>query len=427
MILRFSTMMVMLCSGYLGDLEDAKILLKLVTFPDYHGYITGEAVSLMCLVPEESRNESIVFYKDSTVISQNNSTYNMSRLDRSHVGIYGCIMGNRRSNEKAIHVYDRFPPPLISLEEPDIPESPVILKCSASSISEWKYFRFYSDGSEIFMATSFPKMAIKELSISIQRTPGVYSCKYQVQKLGRLIDSKPSKNVHVSRLDFTRKNRSTSSVTPIHETEEVMIAKTPTSYTSADLTTKSRSTISKTTISADQEMITRIPKSYTSAATETSTSQSNTLWTNWEHQTNGINSYSSDNDVMLTRIYYSVGSLLGILVMVLVILLLCRFYLPIKRKKNSHKRTSFWMNRSAQRKSRKASPSFPLPIIVNEKEDQNLYEQPDPCTTFINPSSSLKPANSQGSFVHSVDQGQIIYDTVQEPAPISSVYVTVAI
>lgn len=79
---------------------------KLVASPDYHGYITGEAVSLTCLVPEESRNESSVFYKDSNeIISQNNSTYNISRLDNSHVGLYMCVIWDRRSNMKAIHVY----------------------------------------------------------------------------------------------------------------------------------------------------------------------------------------------------------------------------------------------------------------------------------------------------------------------------------
>lgn len=86
----------------------------------------------------------------------------------------------------------------MSLERPNVQERTLTLKCSTSGIAKWKQIRFYNNGTEIFMAKSFSKIGITEISITIQRTAAVYSCNYQVQKLGRLIDSQPSKNVHVS-------------------------------------------------------------------------------------------------------------------------------------------------------------------------------------------------------------------------------------
>ncbi|KAM3936747.1 uncharacterized protein RB166_000153 [Leptodactylus fuscus] len=277
----------MLYHGYLCDLEDSEMFPKLVAYPDYHLYITGESVSLTCLVPEEHRNESCAFHKDSIVILQNNTTYNIPRLDDSHVGIYTCIFRDRKSNDKVIHVYGLLPPPVISLQLPHMPDKTLTVTCS--NLSEWKEIQIYKNGRKIFMATSFSVMAINEISISIQRTTGVYSCNYQTQKLGRLIDSQPSKNV----------------------------------------------------------------------------------------------------------------SILG--------------------KKNRTMKTSFWMTYSTRRKSRKANPSLELPTIVHEKEEEESpYKKYDPCTTFMNPSSSQKPSNNQDSF-HCVDPSTHVYDAVQQPALITPV------
>lgn len=63
-------------------------------------------------------------------------------------------------------------------------------------------------------------------------------------------------------------------------------------------------------------------------------------------------------------------------------------------------------------------------MIVHQKEEQNLYEQSDPFTTFMLPLSSLKPSNNQESFCHCVDLDPNIYDTVQETTTITPEYVT---
>ncbi|XP_069820283.1 uncharacterized protein [Dendropsophus ebraccatus] len=381
MILRFSVLMVMLCHGCLCHLQDSTTSPKLVASPDYHVYVTGEAVSLICQDPKERRNESFVFYKDSSIISLNHLEYVVSKLDRSHEGIYVCIISGRRSHEKAVLVYDPLPPPLISSQPPSVPGRPVTVMCSPSSISEWKHITFYGNGTEIFMATSFPKMSINEISISIPSIPGVYSCVYQVQKYGRLIKSQPSENVHVSLLDLTTESGSTVSRTPTYQTDQEIITETP-SYILTEYS--SLSSVSQMT-------------------TET------------EHLL---------EDTILTKIYYSTGSLLCALVIVLLIFLLCRFCLPMKQKKNRTQKTSFWMNHSSRRKSRKTSSLFQLPMTLNQTEEKNIYEQPDPCTTFMNPLSSPKPSNNQESFVHCVDPGPVVYDNVQEIAPITPVYVT---
>ncbi|XP_066458074.1 uncharacterized protein [Eleutherodactylus coqui] len=241
-------------------------------------------------------------------------------------------------------------------------------------------------------------MAINEISISMQRTAGVYSCDYQVQQLGRLIDSQPSNKVHLSPLaDLITKSPSTISKTPTYETDREMITKTPPSYTSAEYSTSS---------SAPQ-MTTEIEHKF--KAIKTSTFQSYTL-SQWTHQTDWTNSSSNDNDVMLTKVYYSIGSLLCVLVMVLLIFLFYKFCLPTKRKKRSRK-TSFWMNSRTSSKSRKTSPSFQIPMIVHV-EEENVYEQPNPCTTFMDLLPSPNPSNNQGSFVHSADLYSVINDNV---------------
>ncbi|XP_044144101.1 uncharacterized protein LOC122933277 isoform X2 [Bufo gargarizans] len=422
MILRLSFLLAMLYHGYLSDLEDSNIFPKLVAFPDYHGYVIGETISLTCLVSEESRNDSSVFYKDSAIISQNNSSYMyiISRLDNSHVGIYMCETRGRKSNEKAIHVYEPLPPPLISSEQPNIPGMPVTMKCSTPGLSEWKQIKFYRNGMEIFMATSFLKMVIDEISISIQRTDAVYFCSYQVQKLGRLIDSKPSKNLHVSILDFTEESPSTVSNMPTYQTDREIITKTPSDTTEYSTSASASQMTTEHTEYSTSASASQMTTEHTGE--NTSTIQSYTLL-QWTYQTNWINSSSSDNDVSLTWIYYCVGGLLSTLMVVLLIFLLCRFNLPMKRKKNRPMKTSFWMNYSTRRKSRKATPSFHIRSIIYEKE-QNPYDRPDQCTSFMNSSSSLKPSNNQGAFGHGVDLGSNIYDIVQEPAPISSTYVT---
>ncbi|CAN2390316.1 hypothetical protein PRIEUP_LOCUS352, partial [Pristimantis euphronides] len=243
-------------------------------------------------------------------------------------------------------------------------------------------------------------MSIKEISISIQRSVGVYSCDYQVEKLGRLINSQPSKNVHVTILaDLTTKSPFTILKTPTYQGDREMITKTPTSYNST------------------AEYSTSYPASQTSTDTglkfkeiETSTIQSYTF-PQLTNQTIWMNSSSIDIGVLLTTVYYSIGSLLCALVMVLLIFLLCKFCLHTKGKKSRPMKSAFWTKFSTRRKSMKTTP-FPIPMTVYEKEEESVYEQPDPCTTLTKPSSSPKPSNNQGSFAHCVDLGSYVYDAL---------------
>ncbi|KAM4050695.1 uncharacterized protein ACNLHF_018123 [Anomaloglossus baeobatrachus] len=286
----------------------------------------------------------------------------------------------RKSNEKAIHVYDPLPQPMITLEQPNMPEIPIDVKCSTPRHHEWKHIRFFINGTEIFMATSSSKMAINEIKISVQKTAGLYSCNYQTQKLGRLIDSEPSENVDVNILDFTTKRPTTIPKTSTNETDRDVLTSTSASYTSGEFSNSNSVSVMITEIDISEDL--------------------------------------------LTWVYYVVGSLLCALLVVLLTIFICRFYLPIKWKRNRPVKTPFWMNYSTRKKSRKTSPTFQMPMIAHEKDEKSVYNQPDQFTTFMNPSSSLKPSNNQGSVVHCADVGLNIYDSIQETAPITSVHIT---
>ncbi|XP_038226203.1 alpha-1B-glycoprotein-like isoform X1 [Dermochelys coriacea] len=199
--------------------DEASLKPLLTVSPEYSTYCIGNSVTFTCLTPKGHQAMQFQFLRDGAEVdsaetqSQLPHTYNLPRLNVHDSGSYRCRywtpgqkIASKLSDPITINVYERPPPPSLSLDPPCLEYllgEPVMLSCIDPKVGKVTGYRFYNErNGETSTYAPDPSGGAKLVFLALHMADaGPYTCKYWRAESGQEILSVGSQPVSVSVLD----------------------------------------------------------------------------------------------------------------------------------------------------------------------------------------------------------------------------------
>ncbi|XP_050774430.1 Fc receptor-like protein 5 isoform X1 [Gopherus flavomarginatus] len=199
--------------------DEASLKPLLTVSPEYSTYRVGNSVTFTCLTPKGHQAMQFQFLKDEAEVdspetqSQLLHTYNLPSLNVHDSGSYRCKywppgqkIPSKLSDPITLNVYDRPPPPSLSLDPPCLEYllgEQATVSCIDPKVGEVTGYRFYNERSgDISTYAPDPSGGAKLVFLALHMADaGPYTCKYWKAQNGQEILSVGSQPVSVSVLD----------------------------------------------------------------------------------------------------------------------------------------------------------------------------------------------------------------------------------
>ncbi|XP_032660569.1 alpha-1B-glycoprotein-like isoform X1 [Chelonoidis abingdonii] len=199
--------------------DEASLKPLLTVSPEYSTYRVGNSVTFTCLTPKGHQAMQFQFLRDEAEVdfpetqSQLLHTYNLPSLNVHDSGSYRCKywplgqkIPSKLSDPITLNVYDRPPPPSLSLDPPCLEYllgEQATLSCVDPEVGEVTGYRFYNERSgDNSTYAPDPSRGAKLVFLALHMADaGPYICKYWRAQNGQEILSVGSQPVSVSVLE----------------------------------------------------------------------------------------------------------------------------------------------------------------------------------------------------------------------------------